>query len=178
MSGHSKWSQIKHKKGIEDQKKGQVFSKFSKLISIAARKGADPEKNVELKNMIERARSFNMPKESIERAIKRVSDRNFAQIEEVIIEAIRPGSVNIVITAVTDNKNRTIGEIKNILSKHEAKMAQPGSIMWAFEKRGNNFIAKYPIAIQDQATKNGLEKLLEDLGSNEDVQEIYTNIGN
>ncbi|MBI2057730.1 MAG: YebC/PmpR family DNA-binding transcriptional regulator [Candidatus Yanofskybacteria bacterium] len=155
MSGHSKWSQIKHKKGVADQKKGQVFSKLSKLISIAARKGIHPDKNIELKNAIEKARSLNMPKESIERSLKRVAEKDSARLEELLVEAIGPESVNIIITAVTDNKNRTIGAIKNILSKYEAKMAQSGSVMWAFEKNG----------------------LFEELAGNEDVQEVYTNIG-
>lgn len=177
MSGHSKWSQIKHKKGVEDQKRGQVFSKFSKLISIAARKGTDPEKNVELKNVVERARSFNMPKENIERAIKRATEKDLAQPEELVIEAVGPESVNIIIAVITDNRNRAIGEVKNILSKHGAKMTQQGAIMWAFEKKGGDFVAKYPISIQDQNAKSRLEKLFEELDDNEDVQEIYTNIG-
>ncbi|HEY4484238.1 MAG: hypothetical protein A3I24_01050 [Candidatus Harrisonbacteria bacterium RIFCSPLOWO2_02_FULL_41_13b] len=175
MSGHSKWSQIRHKKGIADQKKGRVFSKISKLISIAARKGSDPEKNMELKNAVEKARSLNMPKDNIERALKRVAEKDLAQLEELLIETVGPESVNIIITAITDNKNRTIGEIKNILSKHGVKMAQSGSIMWAFEKKNNDFVAKYPITIQDQNNKNVLDKLFEELDNNEDVQEIYTN---
>jgi|SRR3989344_8125993 len=175
MSGHSKWSQIKRQKETADQKKGQVFSKLAKIISIAARKGADPEKNLELKNAIERARSFNLPKENIERAIRIVSDKNSAQLEELIVEAIGPESTNFIITATTDNRNRTIGEIKNILSKHEAKMAQPGSVMWGFDKVGADFTAKYPVTIQDQNTKDKLYKLFEELDGNEDVQEVYVN---
>ncbi len=177
MSGHNKWQQIRHKKGIADQKKGQVFSKLSKLISIAARKGVDPDKNIELKNTVERARFFNMPKENIERAMKRATEKDSAQLEELTIEAVAPGSVSIIVTAITDNKNRTIGEVKNILSKHEAKIAQRGAITWAFEKRDNNFTAKHPIKVEDQNTKNKLDKLFEELDDNEDVQEIYTNIG-
>jgi len=175
MSGHSRWSQIKHKKGIEDQKRGQIFSKLAKVISIAARKGTDPEKNLELKNAIERAHSFNLPKENIERAIKKVSDKNSAQLEELVIEAVGPESTNFIITAITDNRNRTIGEIKNILSKHESKIAQPGSVMWGFEKVGTDFIAKFPVTIQDQNTKNKLNALFEGLDNNEDVQEVYSN---
>ena len=100
MSGHSKWSQIKHKKGVADQKKGQLFSKLSKVISMAARRGIDQVMNIELKNAVEKAREASMPKENIERAIKRVSDKNIAQLEELTIEAVGPESLALIITAV------------------------------------------------------------------------------
>src|SRR3989344_4091336 len=121
MSGHSKWSQIKHKKGVADQKKGRIFSKLSKVISMAARRGPDPAMNMELKNAIEKAKEASMPKENIERAIKRVSDKNAAQLEDLVIEAIGPESLALIITAITDNKNRTMGEVKNILSEYNYK---------------------------------------------------------
>lgn len=175
MSGHSKWSQIKHRKGIADQKKGQVFSKLSKTISLAARHGADSDKNFELKNAIEKARTANMPKDNIERAIRRVTDKNAAQLEELLIEAVGPASVNIIIAAITDNRNRTIAEIKKVLVEFDAKMAQPGSVMWAFEKKGAEFLPKYPLEISDESAREKLEKLLEKLDSHNDVQEIYTN---
>src|SRR3989344_3701140 len=107
MSGHSKWSQIKRQKVIADQKKGQLFSKLSKVISIAARRGTDPSMNVELKNAIEKAKEASMPKENIEKAIKRVADKNAAQLEDLVIEAIGPESLALIFTAITDNKNRT-----------------------------------------------------------------------
>src|SRR3989338_41061 len=122
MSGHSKWSQIKHQKALTDKKKGQLFSKTSKLISLAARKGTSPENNLELKNAIEKARAMNMPNDNIQRAIKKVSDKSEAQLEELSIEAIGPGGIALRIKAITDNKNRTISEIKNILNDHASKM--------------------------------------------------------
>ncbi len=176
MSGHSKWSQIKRQKGIEDQKRGQVFSKLSKLISIAARKGTDPEKNIELKNVVERARSFNMPKESIERALKRAAEKDLAELEELVVEAIGPGSINIIITAITDNKNRTMGELRNILSEFGYKIAQQGAVMWMFEKKDREFIPKYPIENLDENTRSNLEKLLEKLNGKEDIQEVCVNL--
>lgn len=176
MSGHSKWSQIRHKKGIADQKKGLVFSKFSKLISIAARKGADPEKNFELKNIIERAHAVNMPKDSIERAIKRVSDKSRAQLEELTIEAMGPESIALIITAITDNKNRTITEIKNVLNEHQYKMATPGSTMWMFDRKSQDFVPKYPLEGLNENTKINLEKILEKLDENDDIQEVYDNL--
>lgn len=173
MSGHSKWSQIKRQKGIIDQKKGQLFSKLSKVISMAARKGADPEMNIELKNAIEKAREANMPKENIERAIKRVADKNAAQLEELTIEAVGPESLALIITAITDNKNRTMGEVKKILLEFGYKQ---GSVMWAFTKQGKGFIPQYPIENLNKETKNNLEKLFEKLNDNEDVQEVYDNL--
>ena len=173
MSGHSKWSQIKRQKGIADQKKGQLFSKLSKVISIAARKGTDPAMNVELKNAIEKAKETSMPKENVERAIKRVSDKNAARLEELAIEVIGPESLALIITAITDNKNRTMAEIKKILSELDYKH---GSVMWAFTKQGKDFVSQYPIENLSEETKNNLEKLFDKLDGNEDVQEVYDNL--
>lgn len=136
MSGHSKWSQIKHKKGLTDQKKGQLFGKLGKIISIAARTGADPAFNPKLQAAIDRARLANMPSGNIERAIKRASDKDSIQLSEMRIETIGPGSVAIIINTVTDNKNRTLNEIKTILSKNDAKMAAENSLDWLFDKKG------------------------------------------
>ncbi|OGN13059.1 MAG: hypothetical protein A3C71_00390 [Candidatus Yanofskybacteria bacterium RIFCSPHIGHO2_02_FULL_43_15c] len=172
MSGHSKWSQIKRQKEIADQKKGQLFSKLSKVISIAARKGTDPAMNVELKNAIEKAKETSMPKENVERAIKRVSDKNAARLEELVIEIIGPESLALIITIITDNKNRTMAEIKKILSEFGYKQ---GSVMWAFTKQGREFVPQYPIENLSEETKSNLEKLFERLDENEDVQEVYLN---
>ncbi len=173
MSGHSKWSQIKRQKGVADQKKGQLFSKLSKVISIAARRGADPETNIELKNAIEKAREANMPKENIERAIKRVADKNAAQLEELTIEAIGPESLALIITAITDNKNRTMAEVKKILSEFNYKQ---GAVMWTFTKQGKEFVSQYPLENLSKENKSNLEKLLERLDDHEDIQEIYDNL--
>lgn len=176
MSGHSKWKQIKHKKGAADQKKGQLFSKLSKLISIAAKKGADPALNFELKNTIEKARSFNVPSDNIEKAIKRASEKEAAALEEIRIGAIGPNSVGFIVQAITDNRNRTIGEIKNILKNYNIKMVQPGALLWMFEKKGSGFMAKAPIAITDQPLKEKINKFLQEISEHDDVKEIYSNL--
>lgn len=188
MSGHSKWSQIKHKKGAADQKKGQLFSKLSKLISIAAKKGADPAVNFELKNTIEKARSFNMPSDNIEKAIKRASDKGAAMLEEIRVEAVGPGSSAFIIEAVTDNRNRTMGELKNILKDYDVKLVHPNSILWMFDpeplpsasygagKKGQKFLPKTPIRIDDQALNEKLSQFREKLDEHDDVKEIYSNI--
>ena len=167
MSGHSKWSKIKHQKDITDKKKGQLFSKLSKLISLAARKGPNPERNLELKNAIEQARSFNMPSDNIERAVKKVSDKSSAQLEELLIEAIGPGNIALRIKAITDSRNRTIAEIKNILADHASKMVPPGSISWMFSQQ---------IAIEDPGIQTQIDKLFEALDDHADVEDVTSNL--
>lgn len=170
MSGHSKWSQIKHKKGITDKKKSQIFSKLSRLITLAARKGTDPKSNSDLARTIEHARSFNMPNDNIERAIIKVSDKNQIQFEELAIEAISPGGIAFHIKAITDNRNRTLSEIKKILSDFEAKMVPPGSIQWMFDQP--------PVTIEDKELQNRIEKLFETLDDQDDVEDIISNLQN
>lgn len=193
MSGHSRWSQIRHKKGITDQKRGQLFSKLSKSITLAARKGADPKTNIALANAIEQARTMNMPNENIERAIKKVLEKDSARLEEIVVEAIGPGGVALRIKGVTDNKNRTISEIKKILSNHEAKMVQPGSISWMFRPAAEvdgGVEPRKPVPSSqrkatsargrqaDEQTQQKLDKLFEALDDNDDVSDVVSNLKN
>ena len=173
MSGHSKWSQIKHRKGISDQKKGQVFSKLANKITIAARGGADPSANFKLQSAIEEARAANMPKENIERAVKRATEKEAASLNEVTVQAMGPGSVAVVIEAITDNKNRTIAEIKNILAKNGFKMVPEGSLGWMFDK---GWSPKAPVEISDSAIRQKFDKLLEELATSDDVENVYYNL--
>jgi YebC/PmpR family DNA-binding regulatory protein len=138
MSGHSKWSTIKHKKALTDAKKANVFTKLAKDISIAAREGGDPEMNFKLRMAIDKARGSNMPKDNIDRAIKRGTGelKDGAQIEEIIYEAYGPGQIAMLIKVTTDNRNRTLGEIHNILNKNGGKMVEGGSVSWQFEHLG------------------------------------------
>ena len=177
MSGHSHWSTIKHKKGAEDAKRGKIFSKISRLISVATKeKGGDPDSNPKLRTVIEKAREANMPKDKIEYAIKRGSGQlEGAIMEEVIYEAYGPSSIAIIIEGITDNKNRTSSEIKHILNKSGGKLAEPGSVKYMFDKQGEKWTPKYPMEV-DEKTLNQLEKLFEALSDNDDVQEIYSNI--
>ena len=178
MSGHSKWSTIKHKKALTDAKKSKVFSKISSLITIAARRGSDPDKNPSLRAVIEKAREVNLPKENIERAIKRgTGEIAGAQIEEVTYGAFGPGGTAILITAMTDNKNRALAEIKKILQEHNAKFAEINSIQWMFRREGADWIPNSPIKIEDENIKKELAALYEALDDNQDVNEIYDNIG-
>ena len=137
MSGHSHAKTVKRTKDANDAKRGKIFSKMAGLISIAAKDGIDPESNSKLKAAIEQAKTANVPKENIERAIKRGSGvEGGEQLEEMLYEGIGPGGVNFILECITDNKNRTLSEIRQIFQKHNAKLADEGSVRWAFDQKG------------------------------------------
>lgn len=137
MSGHSKWSTIKRQKETNDQRRGKVFSKLSKAISIVAKEGGDPATNFRLRLMIEKAKQVNMPKENIARAIQKGSGGlNGEKWEEVIYEGYGPGGVAVIVETVTDNKNRTTAEIKNIFERGGGNLAAPGAVSFQFKKSG------------------------------------------
>src|SRR4030042_3986903 len=137
MSGHSHFKSIKHQKGIADAKKGKAFSKIGRLISIAAKeKGGNPETNPKLRLAMEQARAVNMPKDNVERAIQRgIGEAAGEKLEEVVFEAYGPGGIAIIIEGITDNKNRALGEIKQILIQNGGKLAGEGSVRWLFERK-------------------------------------------
>jgi YebC/PmpR family DNA-binding regulatory protein len=136
MSGHSKWSTIKREKGAKDAKRGAVFTKIGNQIAIAARGGIDPFMNSALAMAIEKAKQANMPAANIQRAIDRVADKNAAQLEEATYEAMGPGGVGIIIETATDNKNRTFPEVRNALTKNGGRIADAGSVMFQFTRKG------------------------------------------
>lgn len=178
MSGHSKWAQIKHKKAATDAKKGKIFGKIARAISIAARdKGSNPSTNAALKAVIQKAREVNMPQDNIERAIKKGAGGGpDTMLQEFTYEAYGPGGAALIITGITDNNNRTSNEIKHTLTELGGKWATPGSVAWAFEKRGAAWEPKpYSTVKLDENTQNALYKLMEALDEHDDVQEIYAN---
>ncbi|HEX3454164.1 MAG TPA: YebC/PmpR family DNA-binding transcriptional regulator [Gaiellaceae bacterium] len=139
MSGHSKWSSIKHKKGAADAKRGKLFSKLARAIIVAAREGGgDPDANLALQNAIEKARSYSMPKDNIERAIARGagSDADGDAYEPIVYEGYGPNGVALIVEALTDNKNRTASEVRHIFSKHDGNLAGSGAAAHLFERRG------------------------------------------
>jgi YebC/PmpR family DNA-binding regulatory protein len=139
MSGHSKWSTIKHKKGTADARRGQLFSKLSRAIMVAAREGgADPASNLALQNAIEKARSYSMPKDNIERAIAKGSgaDADGAAFETVVYEGYGPDGVAVLVEALTDNRNRTASDVRHLFSKHGGNLGTSGAVSWLFERRG------------------------------------------
>lgn len=136
MSGHSKWSTIKREKGLKDAKRGAIFTRIGNLIAISARGGTDPNMNSSLAMAIEKAKEANMPAANIQRAIDRAADKNAAVLEETVYEAMGPGGVGIIIETATDNKNRTFPEIKSTLTKHGGRIADAGSVMFQFTRKG------------------------------------------
>lgn len=136
MSGHSKWATTHRQKAIVDAKRGAIFTKIGNQIAIAARGGTDPTTNSALAMAIEKAKAANMPNANIQRAIDRVNDKNAAALEEVTYEAYGPGGVGIIVEAATDNKNRTYPEIRTALTKNGGTMADAGSVMFQFTRKG------------------------------------------
>lgn len=138
MSGHSKWSTIKRKKEATDAKRGQIFTKISRELTVAAKEGGpDPEANVRLRLAIQKAKGVNMPAENIKRAIERsVTDTNASSYEEIVYEGYGPGGVAVLVEALTDNRNRTVSEVRNIFNRAGGRMGESGSVAWMFEPRG------------------------------------------
>jgi YebC/PmpR family DNA-binding regulatory protein len=161
MSGHSKWSTIKHKKGLKDQKRGKVFSRLVKQIQVAARDNPDPSTNATLRTMIDKAKAENMPNSNIDRAIKKASgDGNGSTIEEITLEAYGPKGSAFLVEAITDNRNRTVAEVKHLIEKNGGHMAEKGSVSWLFEH-------KAVITINASDWDEDLELLLIDAGLEE-----------
>ena len=139
MSGHSKWSTIKHKKGAADAKRGKLFTKLSRSILVAAKEGGpDPATNMALANAIEKARSYSMPKDNIDRAIAKGSGEGTdgAMFETVVYEGYGPEGVAVLVEALTDNRNRTAADVRHLFSKHGGNLGATGAVAWQFERRG------------------------------------------
>jgi len=238
MSGHSKWKTIKHKKAATDAKRANIFTKLGNVITVAAReKGTDPSMNPALRTAISKAKAANMPNDNIERAIKRGSPDSDEKLESIMYEGYGPEKSALLIETITNNRNRTSQELKNILSKNGGNFASEGSVLWMFDKFGKilieknedtdienlelqaidagaedikeddgeitvltkpeelfsvskkledagikikesgfDFIAKDPVNIDDETKKAKIERVLDLIDENDDVQEIYTNI--
>lgn len=137
MSGHSKWSTIKHKKALTDAKRGKLFSKISRMLSVAVKeKGASPETNLALRLALEKAKEANMPSENVQRIIKKYSGGEGERLEEVQFEGYGPGGIALIIDAITDSRNRTSQEMRHLLSSHGGTLASPGSVLWMFDCKG------------------------------------------
>src|SRR5437762_1358260 len=136
VSGHSKWATIKRQKGANDAKRGALFTKLGNQLAIAARGGTDPATNSTLAMAVEKAKAANMPTSNIERSIQRSADKNAAQLEEIMYEGYGPGGVAIVVECATDNKNRTLPEVRTAFSKHGGNMAEQGSVAFQFSRKG------------------------------------------
>lgn len=175
MAGHSKWANIKHKKMREDAKRGRIFTKVAREIIVAARLGGgDPDKNPRLRRAIQLAKSVNMPKENIERAIKRgTGEIEGVSYEEVIYEGYGPGGVAILIEAITDNRNRTVSEIRSIFTKYGGSLGESGCVSWMFEKKGVIKVSREKID-EEKLMEIAIEAGAEDVKEEDEFYEVIT----
>lgn len=174
MSGHSKWASIKHKKGAADAKRGKLFSKIIKELTVAARAGGDPDSNPRLRTVIAKAKEANMPADNVDRAIKRgTGELPGVNYEEQIYEGYAPGGVAVIVEALTDNKNRAAAEIRAIFSRNGGNLAGAGSVSWMFHKKGLISIPK-ATAEEDQLFTLVTEAGAEDFKAEEDTFDVIT----
>lgn len=173
MSGHSKWSTIKRAKGVTDQRRGALFSKLSRELAIAARQGgADPQMNVRLRLIIQKARDVNMPVDNITRAIQRgAGGAEGGNLAELTLEGYGPGGVAIMVAALSDNRNRTIQEVRNLLSRHGGSLAESGAVAWLFESRG---VITVETPSPEETALEAIDAGAEDVKTEKAFIEVYT----
>jgi YebC/PmpR family DNA-binding regulatory protein len=176
MAGHSKWAQIKRQKGVTDAAKSRTFSRFSRLITIESKKAAGNLNSPGLAAAIARAKAVNMPKDSIERAVAKGTSKDAGELEQVIYEFYGPSGAAVLVSALTDNRNRTTQEIKHLLTKNGFELGTPGSAAWAFTKAGDgSYTPNEPLVELSETDEDTLAQLLNVLDDQEDVQDMWTN---
>ncbi|MDR2338886.1 MAG: YebC/PmpR family DNA-binding transcriptional regulator [Deltaproteobacteria bacterium] len=176
MSGHNKWSTIKYKKGAADAKRGKLFSRLIKEITMAAREGGDPAGNPRLRAALQAAKTANMPKDNIDRAIKRgTGELEGASYEQLYYEGYTPGGAAVLVEVLTENKNRAASEVRHTFSKYGGNLGEPGSVAWNFSKKGS--IVFESGVTEDQAMEIALEAGADDISSSGDTVEVHTAIG-
>ncbi len=175
MSGHSKWSNIKHKKGKADAARGKIFTKLGKEIAVAAKSGGDPDTNSKLADVVAKARSNNMPNDTIQRAIKKGSgEMGGVDYEEIIYEGYAPGGVAVIVTALTENRNRTAGDVRHIFDRNGGSLGVSGAVNWMFDKKGVIIVEKNEGADEEELMMIALEAGAEDFNTEEECFEIIT----
>ena len=175
MSGHSKWHTIKHKKGAADAKRGKIFTRLIKELTVAARGGGgDVDMNPRLRTIVNEAKANNMPRENIERAIRRgTGEEPGVSYEEIMYEGYGPGGVALMIQTLTDNKNRTVGEIRHLLAKYNGNLAAENSVAWMFSRKGQIFVSKGRVD-EDKLLSAALDAGADDMNDDESAWEIVT----
>ncbi len=174
MSGHSKWHTIKHKKGAADAKRGKIFTRLIKELTVAARSGGDPDMNPRLRTIIAEAKANNMPRENIERAIRRgTGEEPGVSYEEITYEGYGPGGAALLIQSLTDNKNRTVGEIRHLLGKWNGNLAAENSVAWMFSRKGQVVVEKSK-ADEEKLLNAALEAGADDMNDDGSAWEIVT----
>ncbi len=174
MSGHNKFSKIKHQKAKNDGQKSKIFGKLVRFITVEAKKAGGNLKSPGLSLAIEKAKKENMPNDTIDRAIKKATTDNSAAMEHITYESYGPGGIAILIEALTDNRNKATQEIKAILTRHGSELAAPGSASWAFTKGPEGMKANMTMPLED-ADITKLQELVDALEENDEVQDVYTN---
>lgn len=174
MSGHSKWSTIKHKKAAVDAKRGKEFSKLAKLIAVESKLCGGDESSPSLKTVIEKAKAANMPKDNIARAVAKGAGGDMGDTEKITYELYGPGGVAILVHTLTDNRNRTNQELKHLVSKLGYQMAEPGAAAWAFTVENGVYTATTTIPLSEEDTA-AFETLVEELLAHDDVDDVSTN---
>ncbi len=176
MSGHSKWSTIKHKKAAADAKRGKLFTRLTKEITIAAReRGGDVESNPRLRLAVDNAKEANMPKDNIERAIKRgTGELAGAELQEIVYEGVAPHGVGLIVEIVTDNRNRAVAELRHVLTRQGGSMADAGSVAWQFQRMG--FLSVKEAGDQDELFLVAADAGAEDVRFENGVAEVYTSL--
>jgi YebC/PmpR family DNA-binding regulatory protein len=175
MSGHNKWSQIRVQKGKTDGQKSKVYSKYARLIAMEAKKAGANLLSPSLSAAIDRAKKENVPKDVIDRAVKKGGETGADQMEAITYEAYGPGGCAIMIDALTENRNKAAQEVKHILSKNGFQIATPGSASWAFTRENMEWVPNMTVDLSDEDLLV-LEKLTNDLEDNDEVQSVYTNV--
>lgn len=174
MAGHNKFSKIKHQKAKNDAQKSKIFGKLVRYITVEAKKAKGDVRSPGLALAIEKAKKENMPNDTIDRAVKKATTDNSAAMETVMYEAYGPGGIAILITGLTDNKNKAAQEVKAILARHGSELAAQGSAAWAFQKTHEGWQPTTTIPLEDEDIAK-LESLVNDLEENDEVQEVFTN---
>ncbi|MCL2038368.1 YebC/PmpR family DNA-binding transcriptional regulator [Candidatus Saccharibacteria bacterium] len=179
MAGHSKWATTKRQKAVVDAKRGKIFTKIGNMIAIAARNGSDPTTNPALALAIDKAKAANMPNDNIKRAIERAADKSAAALTEELYAAYGPGGLAILIQVATDNRNRTLPEIKSILAKNGATLVDVAAVLYQFTKQTEDgelqYVPNFPIDLSE-ADAAAADTLLDTLDDHDDVQNLHTNL--
>lgn len=177
MAGHSKWANTKHRKAREDAKRGKLFTRILREVTVAARLGGgDPDANPRLRNAIDDARSNNVPNDNIDRAVKKgTGELEGGSLEEIVLEGYGPHGVAVLVEAVTDNRNRTVSEIRNLFSRGGGNLGESGCVAWMFDRRGY-FAFERDAMTEDEAMELALEVGAEEIEMGEDHYEMYTSV--
>lgn len=175
MSGHNKWSQIKHKKGATDAKKSREFGKLARLISIAVKEAGGNAESATVHVLVEKAKGVNMPKENIERALLRGKGVLGGSMEHILFELYGPGGAALLALGTTDNRNRTYPEVRHLVEEEGYALASPGSALWAFTKTGESYTPATVVSLSREDTEK-LDALISALEEHDDIEEVVTNV--